>query len=76
MPMTLEQIMEETRQWPPEQVGELGGRLTEDLHRSPPEIAEAWHAEIDRRVEEIQSGQVQGVPGDEVSARLRHRLGR
>jgi len=76
MPLTLEQIVEETRHWPAEKVGELVGRLTEDLHSSPPEIQNAWSAEIDRRVEEIQTGKVQGIPGEEVSARIRRILGR
>ena len=68
--MTLEQIVEETRRWSPEEVGELVGRLTEDLHASVPEVEAAWRAEIDRRVEEIRSGRVQGVPGEEVSEQI------
>ncbi len=76
VPLTLEQIVEETRHWPPEKVGELVGRLTEDLHTSEPEIEAAWKAEIDRRVDEIQSGKVQGIPGEEVSARIRKIVGR
>jgi putative addiction module component (TIGR02574 family) len=76
VPMTLEQIVEETRHWPPEKVGELVGRLTENLHASDPEIEAAWKTEVDRRVEEIQSGKVQGIPGEEVSARIRKILGR
>jgi len=69
--MTLEQIVEETRQWPPEKLGELVGRLTRDLHASEPGIEAAWKGEIDRRVEEIQSGQVQGVPIETSLARIR-----
>ena len=38
MPITVEQIVEEARHWPPEKVGELVGRLTEDLHSSDPQI--------------------------------------
>ena len=74
--MTLEQIVEETRHWPPEKVGELLVRLSEDLHASDPEIEAAWKAEIDRRIEEIQNGKVQGIPGEEVSARIRKIIGR
>jgi len=74
--MTLDQIIEETRHWPPEKVGELVGRLSEDLHTSDPEIEAAWQVEIARRVEEIQSGKVRGVPGEEVSARVRKIVGR
>ena len=76
VPMTLDQIVEETRHWPPEKVGELVGRLTEDLHASDPETEAAWKTEVDRRVEEIQTGKVQGIPGEEVSARIRKIVGR
>jgi putative addiction module component (TIGR02574 family) len=76
MPLTLEQIVEETRRWSPEQVGELVGRLTEDLHASAPDIEAAWKTEIDRRVDEIRSGKVQGVPGEEVSKEVAKITGR
>lgn len=76
VPMTLDQIVEEARHWPPEKVGELVGRLTEDLHASDPETAAAWKTEVDRRVEEIQASKVQGIPGEEVSARIRKIVGR
>ena len=70
VPITLDQIVEETRHWPPEKVGELVGRLTEDLHATEPEIEAAWKAEIDRRIEEIQTGKVQAISAEEVSARI------
>ena len=71
VPMTLEQIVEEARHWPPEKVGELVGRLSEDLHASDPETETAWKSEINRRVEEIQTGQVQGIPVEQSLARIR-----
>jgi putative addiction module component (TIGR02574 family) len=74
--MTLDEIVEETRHWPPERVGELVGRLTEDLHTSDPETETAWKTEIDRRIEEIQSGKIKGIPAEEVSARIRKILAR
>jgi putative addiction module component (TIGR02574 family) len=76
MPITLDEIVEETRHWPPERVGELVGRLTEDLHTSDPEIEAAWKTEIDRRIEEIQSGKVKGIPAEKVLARIRKTLRR
>jgi putative addiction module component (TIGR02574 family) len=76
VPLTLEQIVEEARHWPPEKVGELVGRLTEDLHTGDPETEAAWRSEVDRRIQEIQSGKVQGIPGKEVSARIRKIIGR
>jgi putative addiction module component (TIGR02574 family) len=76
MPLTLEQIVEETRRWPLEKLGELVGRLTEDLHASPPDVEAAWRTEIDRRVDEIRSGKVQGIPGEEVSNEVAKIAGR
>jgi putative addiction module component (TIGR02574 family) len=71
MPMTLDDIVKETRKWPPEKIGELVGRLTEDLHSSDPEIETAWKTEINRRIEEIETGKVKGVPLEESLARAR-----
>jgi putative addiction module component (TIGR02574 family) len=76
MPITLDQIVEETRHWPPEKVGELVERLSGDLHACEPEMEAAWQTEVGRRIEEIQSGKVRGVPGEEVSARIRKIIGR
>jgi putative addiction module component (TIGR02574 family) len=69
--MTLDQIIEEARHWPPEKVGELVGRLSEGLHASDPETEAAWKSEVDRRVEEIQTGKVQGIPLENSLARIR-----
>ena len=55
---------------------ELVGRLTEDLHSSDPENEVAWQTEINRRVQEIQSGKVQGIAGEDLSARIRKIVGR
>ena len=76
MAITLEQIVEETRQWPPEKVGELVGRLTGDLHASEPEVKAAWQAELARRVQEIEDGRAQLIPGEQVTARVRRIIGR
>ena len=38
-------------------------------------VDEAWQLEIDRRIGQIERGEVQLIPGDEVFARLRRRLG-
>jgi putative addiction module component (TIGR02574 family) len=74
--ITLEQIVEETRHWPPEKVGELVVRLTEDLHTSDTQTTTAWKTEIDRRIEEIQAGKVQGIPAEEVFEKARRILQR
>ena len=69
--LTLEQIIEEARRWPPEKVGELVDRLTEELHGAAPGIEEAWRNEARRRLAEIESGAAQPVKGEDVSARVR-----
>lgn len=76
MPMTLEQIVEEARRWPPEKVGELVGRLTEDLRASDPAIDEPWKQEVRRRLAEIENGTVPPADGETVSARIRQIMGR
>jgi len=76
VPITLDQIVQETRHWPPEKIGELVGRLTEDMHAGDPETDAAWKTEIARRIEEIETGKVQGVPPEDVSARICKILGR
>lgn len=38
-------------------------------------VEEAWRLEVERRVSEIERGEVQLIPGDEVFARLRRRFG-
>ncbi|MEW6305995.1 MAG: addiction module protein [Verrucomicrobiota bacterium] len=68
--MTLEQIVEEARHWPPDQIAELVDRLERELQPAP-EIEAAWRAETRRRLAEIESGQVKLVPGEVVSARIR-----
>jgi putative addiction module component (TIGR02574 family) len=74
--ITLEQIVEETRHWPPEKVGELVGRLTADLDASDSETEAAWKREARRRLAEIENGTAQPVDGEAVSARIRKMVGR
>ena len=77
MPMTLDQIVEETSQWPDDVVAELVDRIMVAKHGGPaPEIEAAWRPVVARRVEEIRSGKVQGVPGEVVAARIRRIVGR
>ena len=46
MPMTIEQIVAESRQLQPEQLAELLDRLTIELHEAPdPEIDQLWAEE-------------------------------
>ena|ERR1035437_2246692 len=69
MPMTLDQIVEEASHLPREQVAEVVDRLTSGLHTDvEPGIESAWKQETRRRLAELESGEVQAVPGDMVSS--------
>jgi hypothetical protein len=77
MPMTLDQIVEETRQWPEDAVAELVDRIMLAKHGGLDSgIDAAWRSEAQRRLAELESGQVQGVPLEETLAKARAILGR
>jgi putative addiction module component (TIGR02574 family) len=77
MPLTLEKIVEETSQWPHDVVDELVERIRLARHGGiAPPVEQAWRTEVSRRVDEIREGKVQGIPGEEVSARIRKIVGR
>ena len=75
MPMTLDQIVEEACCLPTEQVVELVDRLSQGLHLSSG-IEQSWKDETRRRVADIESGKVLGIPGPDVSDRIRKIVGR
>jgi putative addiction module component (TIGR02574 family) len=76
MPMTIKELYAETRQLPREQAAELMDLLLIDTFSAPdPAVEEAWSREIDRRLAELESGQVQGIPGEEVMAKARKIVG-
>jgi putative addiction module component (TIGR02574 family) len=55
---------------------ELALSLIESLDGpADPDVEEAWRLEIERRIAQIDRSEVQLIPGDEVFARLRRRLG-
>jgi hypothetical protein len=77
MPLTVEQIVEETRHWPPARLAELVDSLSDELHRgNAPDVAAAWKQEARRRLAEIQGGLEQPVDGEEVAAQVRRIVGR
>jgi putative addiction module component (TIGR02574 family) len=72
MPISLDEIVEETREMPGEVVAELIDRIMMARHGAvEPQIASAWKSETDRRIAEIESGKVKGVALDQSLARAR-----
>jgi putative addiction module component (TIGR02574 family) len=47
----------------------------EEDDEDPAEVEAAWAEEIKRRVEEIRTGAVEGIPAEEVFAEMRARFG-
>jgi putative addiction module component (TIGR02574 family) len=72
MPISLDEIVEETREMPGEVVAELIDRIMMARHGGvPPQVASAWKSETDRRIAEIEAGKVKGVSLDESLERAR-----
>ena len=75
MSTTFEDIKEKAAQLSELERAELALALIESLDGPPDADAEeAWRIEVERRLAQIERGEVQLIPGDEVLERLRHRL--
>jgi putative addiction module component (TIGR02574 family) len=76
MSTVLTELKEKASQLSEVERAELALSLIESLDGpADPNVEEAWRIEVDRRIGEIERGEVQLIPGDEVFARLRRRLG-
>lgn len=77
MPLTLEQLTAEAMQLPVESRVLLADRLVESLDSAELEdIQRLWTAEAIRRRDEVRSGRVQSVPGEQVLDEVRRLVGR
>ena len=77
MPLTLDQITEEAIKLPPESRALLADKLVQSLESEEPDaILQLWSAEAIRRRDEIRSGQVKPIPGDQVIEEARRLVGR
>jgi putative addiction module component (TIGR02574 family) len=52
---------------------EIIDRLLESISPGRKGIAEAWGAEVERCIDEVENGEVKLIPGEEVFARMRER---
>ena len=67
-------LLKEALKLPPELRAALAGSLLDSLDQEVDEGAEAaWHAEIDRRLRELDSGKVKTVPWAEARRRIASR---
>ena len=75
--MTIEQIAAEALTLPSEERALLADRLVESLDAAEVNrIDRVWATEAKRRRDEVRSGSVRTIPGDEALARVRRSLGR
>jgi len=73
MTPTLQELKNASSSLPAPQRAELAHFLLRSLGPEEEGWADAWRAELARRLEEIRSGQAVGVPAEEVLGRLRER---
>ena len=69
-------IMERAEMLPIDLKLELVDRLLESISPSQKEIDELWKIEIERRVEEVRSGKVKTIPGEQVFAEIEEQFGK
>ena len=55
---------------------EIIDHLLESITPRRKDIDEAWSEEVERRIDEVESGKVELIPGEEVFARMRERYKR
>ena len=73
MPSTAE-IIHEAESLPVEERTTVVDALLRSLNPPDPEIDRKWAAVAGRRLEELRSGRVKPIPGEEVFAKIRQRF--
>jgi len=76
MPMKVEEIAEEALALPIEARALLADRLVESLDPAEDgQLHQLWAPEAQRRLQELRSGSVRAIPGEEAVANLRRKYG-
>jgi putative addiction module component (TIGR02574 family) len=77
MALTIDQITSEAMQLPVSSRAELAEKLVESLDFTEDDtVRTAWAVEAIRRRDDVRSGRVQTIPGEQVMAEIRQMLGR
>jgi putative addiction module component (TIGR02574 family) len=72
MQLSADQIVEETSDWPEDAIADLVDRILRAKYGEvDPSVDDAWRVEIHRRIAEMESGSVQGIPLEETLAKAR-----
>lgn len=76
MQLSADQIVEETSDWPEDAVADLVDRILRAKYgESDPSAEQAWHEELRRRIGDLESGTVQGIPLNDTLAKARKIIG-
>jgi putative addiction module component (TIGR02574 family) len=73
--MTVAELFSASQALAPKERETLCTQIAESLDTELSKEQQAWAEIAERRAEELRSGNVQGVPADEVFAKARQRLG-
>ena len=69
-----QKIIDEALSLPVEERAFIADSLLKSLNRPDPEIDKKWIEVARRRLEEIRTGKVKSIPGDEVFAKIQKRF--
>lgn len=69
----LNDLLKKAMSLPPEDRAALANSLLESLGETEDDAEDAWDDEIKRRVDDIRSGRVKTIPGEQVLERLNSR---
>ena len=73
--MTVAELFSASQALPSKERETLCTKIAESLDTALTKQQQAWADIAERRIEELRSGKVSGVPADEVFAKARQRLG-
>jgi putative addiction module component (TIGR02574 family) len=79
MPKTLAEITKDAADLPPQdrlKLARIMLDLSEDEREDPADVDRAWNDEIERRIEEMRTGKVKGVPLEAVKKRIESKFRR
>ena len=74
MSSLIDELTRKARALPPEERIRLAEELLSSVQESDEEIEAAWAEEIERRLEEVESGTAKLIPAEEVFAEIRRLL--
>ena len=69
-------LMEKVKLLPIDMKIELVDKILESLTPNQKEIDELWKVEVERRIDDLESGKAKTVPGEQVFANIRERFGK